>query len=95
MNPCFTLAATGTAEVAGRIVSQATTAAVAFFHRIGLVVSFTKSLAVASQFKLAKQVARTTRGIVNPKRSVKLLGTGAAGGVRRTMATHIARQRFL
>ena len=42
-------------------------------------------MVVASTLKLAKQIAhQTSSNILTPTRAAKLLGTGAAGGKRRT-----------
>ena len=82
----LTIVAAGTSFDALQTVSRATDFFVRVFESVGLQVSTTKSFAVAARPKLANKVGHTTdRRVLQPRRSVKLLGVPFAGGRRRSV----------
>ena len=83
----LTITASGFADEAVEQVATCTNWFIRYFEEVfELEVSPSKSFANATRPSLARRLARRTRYRLIPKRSVKLLGTGFAGGRRRTMA---------
>ena len=67
-----------------------------FHHKLALQVSVAKSVVVVSRLKLAKAVARRSKAkVLKPAASAKLLGTGVAGGARRSTRVIKARLQKL
>ena len=83
---------------AARFVKERLAAAVdqvvhTFHSKLALQVSVAKSTVVATRVKLAKAIARRSKGkVLTPTAAAKVLGTSCAGGARRS--TKVAKNRL-